>query len=158
MTFRVSSADGGGELEVLNASGTVLATIVIPDSDQMQLWSDVQASTALSSGEQSLIVRAKSGSFSLNSIKFAGSVGVEENSGHAAAILWPTLVDNKLMIETDGSFQTLEIIDVLGRVHHSENHLNRKTSLQIDMSNAISGLHFVRLSGAKNKVLRFIKK
>jgi hypothetical protein len=69
-SFRVASQMTGGQLQVRNASGTVLATVNLPNTGGWQTWQTVTASVTLSAGTQTLrVISSASASWNINWIE-----------------------------------------------------------------------------------------
>lgn len=75
-----------------------------------------------------------------------------------AAEVFPTIVEKNMYIQTDGSFHSLLVVDMLGRVVHQDQNIFGKNELMVDMSQAESGIHLVKLAGKSGKVFRVMKK
>jgi predicted esterase len=60
MTFRVASQMTGGQLQVRNSSGTVLATVNLLNTGGWQTWALVQATLTLPQGQQTLRIQSSS--------------------------------------------------------------------------------------------------
>jgi hypothetical protein len=89
----------------------------------------------------------------------AREVTEEETTADENVVFYPTIVESELHIVSDGSYTTVEVIDMLGRVHHRDANILGKQSITMDLSNLASGLHFVKLSKeAKSNVFRIVKK
>jgi uncharacterized protein YjdB len=72
---------------------------------------------------------------------------------------WPTIVESELHIQSDGTFKSVDVIDMLGRVHHHDDTIEGKESLTMDLSHLTGGLHFVKMRNeVKSKVFRIVKK
>jgi hypothetical protein len=71
---------------------------------------------------------------------------------------WPTIVEGTLHVETDGSFDAVEIIDLLGRVHYIDSSLLGKTTIDLDLTSLSGGIHIVRLNGVRTATFRIVKK
>jgi hypothetical protein len=72
---------------------------------------------------------------------------------------WPTMVDHDLNIETDGSYHTVEVIDMLGRIHYRDDAILGRKSIVLGLDHLSGGVHFVRLRSAmQTKAIRVIKK
>jgi dienelactone hydrolase len=82
VTFRVASAETGAQCQVKNSSGTVLATITVPNTGAWQVWKDVTASVSLVSGTQTLkLYSANAAGWNINYMYFAsGSATSSEPS------------------------------------------------------------------------------
>jgi uncharacterized protein YjdB len=74
-------------------------------------------------------------------------------------VYWPTIVEGELNIQTDGSYHSVEVIDMLGRSHYRDSAIKDKTSLVLDLGHLPGGVHFVQLRAAEQlKTIRIIKK
>ncbi|RYY15304.1 MAG: T9SS type A sorting domain-containing protein, partial [Cytophagaceae bacterium] len=60
---------------------------------------------------------------------------------------WPTPVTQELNIAADGSYQQVEVFDMLGRVHYRDATLAGQTALRLDLSQLAAGVYLVRLQG-----------
>jgi uncharacterized protein YjdB len=90
----------------------------------------------------------------------AREVAAEEtiNTDESVAF-WPTIVENELHIQSDGTYKSVDVIDMLGRVHHHDATIEGKQSLTLDLSHLAGGLHFLKMRNeVKSKVFRIIKK
>jgi enterochelin esterase-like enzyme len=83
---------------------------------------------------------------------------MQEISQESNIRYWPTVVDRELNIETDGSYKSVEVIDMIGRVFHRDDAIEGKESLTIDVSHLSGGVHIVKLLGIQTNYLRVIKK
>jgi hypothetical protein len=71
---------------------------------------------------------------------------------------WPNPVTDNLHIETDGSFKTIAVLDMLGKTYFTDRFIKGKTSLDIDLSHLGDGYHLIKLTGKrKSKVIRILK-
>jgi dienelactone hydrolase len=71
VAVRVASQMTGGQLQVRNASGTVLATVNLPNTGGWQTWQTVTASLTLPSGNQTLrVVSSSAASWNINWIEY----------------------------------------------------------------------------------------
>jgi hypothetical protein len=67
-------------------------------------------------------------------------------------------VHDVLNISTDGSFENVELLDLIGRQQISESILGKK-EVTVDVQELAAGLHVVILKGrGKNHAFRIIKK
>lgn len=62
---------------------------------------------------------------------------------------WPTPVTQELTIAADGSYQQVEVFDLLGRVQYRDAALAGKTTLSLDLSHLATGVYVVRLQGGQ---------
>jgi hypothetical protein len=82
-----------------------------------------------------------------------------ESEGEDLVDVWPTIVERVLNVCTDGSYRSVEVIDLLGRTHHYDNMIKGKKSLTIDVSHLSGGIHLVKLRGSHNtRTFRVIKR
>jgi endoglucanase len=72
MSFRVASPNGG-QLQVKNSSGTVLATVSVPATGGWQTWQTVTASVSLAAGSQTIQIYAASNGWNFNWFEIAGA-------------------------------------------------------------------------------------
>jgi arabinoxylan arabinofuranohydrolase len=74
-------------------------------------------------------------------------------------VYWPTIVEHELNIQTDGSYHSVEVIDMLGRSNYRDESIKDKKSLVLDLGHLAGGVHFVQLRAAEQlKTIRIIKK
>jgi hypothetical protein len=83
----------------------------------------------------------------------------KEFSDESITSVWPTSVEKDLNITTDGSFSSMQVVDLLGRIHYQNESLFGQKTITVDLGHLDKGLHFVKLRGAQNaRVFRIIKK
>lgn len=70
LNFRVASGSSGGQLQLRNSSGTVLATITVPGTGGWQNWTTVNATATLNAGTQTLRLYAVGGGYNVNYVQF----------------------------------------------------------------------------------------
>jgi hypothetical protein len=74
------------------------------------------------------------------------------------ASVWPTEVADELHIRTDGTFESVEVVDMIGRHHISEGIAGRK-EITLNVSMLPGGLHIVKLRGrTRSEAFRIIRK
>jgi uncharacterized protein YjdB len=99
------------------------------------------------------------GSLVLNNTAAREAMDAAEQSSENEISVWPTVIERDLNIQTDGSYHTVEVVDMLGRSHYKNNSIEGKTSMVLDLSHLSAGVHFVRLrSIVQSKTIRVIKK
>ena len=64
--FRVANGYGNGDIEIRNASGTVLGHVLVPQTGGWQSWTTVSTQVVLPAGNQIIRIFAKSGLFNIN--------------------------------------------------------------------------------------------
>jgi hypothetical protein len=81
-------------------------------------------------------------------------------AGEDVATAFPTIVEKNLYINTDGSFHSLQIVDMLGRVIHQDRNILGMSNIVVDMAQTETGMHLVKLASGSNgnKVFRIMKK
>jgi hypothetical protein len=101
------------------------------------------------------------GSLVLNSGTGAREVTEEVdalNSTESDVNYWPTLVEHELNIETDGTYESVEVIDMVGRIQIRES-ISKKTSILLNVENLSGGVHIVKVRGnIRNTAFRIVKK
>ena len=65
-TGRVATPNTNVQMQVLNSSGTVLATIIVPSTNGWQIWTNVTATLTLPAGTQTIRVSSLTGSWNFN--------------------------------------------------------------------------------------------
>jgi hypothetical protein len=71
---------------------------------------------------------------------------------------WPNEVINELHITTDGTFDRVEIVDLIGRHHISEPIFGKK-EVTLDVSELTRGFHIVKMRGrTRSEAFRIVKK
>ena len=86
---------------------------------------------------------------------------VEETtvSANEEVSYWPTVVESELHIRCDGTYRSVEVVDMLGRVHYQNNSLAGKQDITMDLSHLSGGMHLVKMHSAdKSKIFRIVKK
>jgi hypothetical protein len=96
----------------------------------------------------------------LETIPAGGRMSMEEQQPSTESVkVWPTIVEDDLFISADGSYHSLLIVDMLGRIQHRENIAGKNEAIRINVSHLQHGLHLVKLQGNSNgKVFRIQKK
>lgn len=85
ITFRVATPDAGAQFQVKNSSGTVLATIAVPNTGDFQTWKDVSATVKLVSGTQTLrLYSSNAAAWNLNYMNFTS--GTASGSGTPSSV------------------------------------------------------------------------
>jgi hypothetical protein len=67
-------------------------------------------------------------------------------------------VEKNMYIHTDGSFHSLMVVDMLGRVAHEDQNILGKREVFVDMTSSESGIQLVKLTDRSGKVFRVMKK
>src|SRR5678810_826324 len=72
INLRVASPSGG-QLQIKNSAGTVLATVSIPNTGGYQNWQTVTANISLAAGTQTIRVYSTSNGWNINWLEVGGS-------------------------------------------------------------------------------------
>jgi hypothetical protein len=84
-------------------------------------------------------------------------ISLEEISEEAISY-WPTEVTDVLNIITDGAFEKVEVVDIIGRQQISEPIFGKK-HIALNVSHLTGGLHIVKMRGRNNsQSFRILKK
>ncbi len=102
VNFRVASVLSGQQLQLRNASGTVLGTLNIPSTGGYQTWTTASIVVNLSAGYQTLRIYASNGSWNINWVEFV-SGGTLTNASTSRSVL-STTEQELLTKETFGIF------------------------------------------------------
>jgi hypothetical protein len=158
LNFRVGSYKAGGKL-LLKQGNKILATINVPVTDGWQNWTNVSSTADLTEGDQVFKLVVESGSVAVNYVQFVSTTPVAAEKGIESKVeYWPTKVDRYLNVQTDGSFHSIQVVDVLGRERHLDQDILNKRSVVLDLQGLESGMHFVKLrSQQTSKFFRIIK-
>ncbi|MEO5996087.1 MAG: carbohydrate-binding protein [Chitinophagaceae bacterium] len=70
VNFRLASSYASQQLQLKNSSGTVLATITVPQTGGPQNWTTATATVALPAGNQTLRIYSSNGSWNINWVEF----------------------------------------------------------------------------------------
>jgi endoglucanase len=86
VNFRVASMFTGAQFQLRNASGSVLATVTVPNTGSFQSWQTVSASVTLPAGQQTLriITTNANGGWNINWFEIVGA-GPSTSAGIATA-------------------------------------------------------------------------
>jgi predicted esterase len=74
VNFRVASMFSGAQFQLRNSSGSVLATVTVPNTGNFQSWQNVSASVSLPAGSQTLriVTTQANGGWNINWFELAG--------------------------------------------------------------------------------------
>lgn len=144
----------GAEIEIINEAGEVLQSVLVAAGDNYQT---VETTITLDAGDQALTFKGKTGTTALNFFVFSVPNGTENSLGNAVEF-WPTIADHTVSIKNDGKFQSLQVVDLMGRLHLTKNNISRDEIINVDVSHLHAGLHIIKLNGTKRSDLKFIKK
>lgn len=97
MNIRIATPYSSQQLQVKNAGGTVLATVIIPMTGAYQAWTTVSATVTLPAGTQTLRISSLVGSWNINWFEFV--LGGTINAAVSQNML-PTVFEGDLKKET----------------------------------------------------------
>ncbi|MBS1660655.1 MAG: carbohydrate-binding protein [Bacteroidetes bacterium] len=88
VSFRVASLNTGAAFQVLNAAGSVLATVTVPNTGAYQTWQTVTANVTLPAGASTLTIKSTTGyNWNFNWMQFSPVVtGPSNPTGTVIAI------------------------------------------------------------------------
>jgi endoglucanase len=89
MNLRVASPTGG-QLQIRNSAGTVLATVSIPATGGWQSWQTVTTNIALAAGTQTIRVYSTSNGWNFNWLEIAGAGTISAASVSKAEVVSST--------------------------------------------------------------------
>jgi hypothetical protein len=87
VNFRVASMFSGAQFQLRNSSGSVLATVTVPNTGNFQSWQSVSASVSLPAGSQTLriVTTQANGGWNLNWFEIVGAGAATSAAQTAAA-------------------------------------------------------------------------
>jgi len=174
-TFRVASPVTGATFKLMNGTGTVLATVTVPNTGGWQVWGNVSASVTLPAGAQTIKVVAQStNGFNFNWMQFVLSTttAVVSNVASSSATnnisvdatdstatgqpahfnLYPNPAIDQVTLDIVNSYMgrlDVQVISVTGMVVRRY-ELNKGLTLiqaPISLSGITPGMYIVRVSG-----------
>ena len=128
MNFRVASMFTGAQFQVRSASGTVLATITVPNTGSFQSWQTVSAQVALPSGQQTLriVTTAANGGWNFNWFEIASGSGTSaaatrevEVIGESHVSVYPNPVSDRFLLQVNNDLtgtMTVQLVNMSGAV------------------------------------------
>lgn len=81
LNFRVASPYSGQQLQLKNASGTILATVTLPQTGAWQSWTTISTTVTLPAGNQTLRIFSVNGGLNINWMEFVS--GAQTPAGAA---------------------------------------------------------------------------
>lgn len=168
--FRVAAQSAGGTLLVKNASGTVLATVAIPNTGGYQTWKTVSAVVALPAGAQTIQVYSSTAvNWNFNWMQFSSTTSdaaVEPplTPDTAATFgMYPNPVQSNFTLNVSNANTgkvLVQIIDLSGVVRQVQTFDKEEPSMYINMSarDLPTGLYIVRVQmGRWSAVKKMLK-
>jgi len=172
VSFRVATPNTGASFQLRAGSGTVLATIPVPNTGGWQNWVTVSATASLAAGSQTLQLYSTSvAGWNINWMNFvsAGTQGAQSGTGEAFAsdsvvgvsnsagtavtdvvILYPNPAKSSFTVQVGNTLSgtlTIQVIDATGRIRQVQAMQKDQSAVQVEMSaeNLSSGTYFVRV-------------
>ncbi|HEV3327195.1 MAG TPA: carbohydrate-binding protein, partial [Puia sp.] len=137
VNFRVATAEGGASFQLRTGTGTVLATIPVPNTGGWQNWVTLSAVVTLSAGSQTLQLYSNSvAGWNINWMLFSTSTqGTRSVAGQASAsdsalvapnpmgtdvlVLYPNPAKSSFTVQVNNALTgtlMIQVIDVTGRI------------------------------------------
>ena len=174
-SFRVASPVTGATFKVMNGTGTVLATVTVPNTGGWQIWSTVNASIPLAAGAQTIKVVCQSTSgFNFNWMQFATQTTTAATVSRQATVssftldqstdpalsaapdhitVYPNPAGDQINLEISNSVTgaiSVKVINAMGVTVRSYQYSKDAPLLQrsISLSGLTTGLYFIRIQGS----------
>jgi hypothetical protein len=169
VNFRIATLDTGASFQLRTSTGTVLATIAVPNTGGWQNWATVSAGVTLPAGSQTLQLYSTSvAGWNINWMQFSstGTQGTRSVAGQASAsdsalvapnsmgtdvlILYPNPVKSGFTVQVNNTLtgtMIIQVIDVTGRIRQVQALQKDQSTVQVDMSaeSLPAGTYFVRV-------------
>jgi len=170
VNIRIATPSAGASFQLRTASGTVLATIQVPNTGGWQNWLTVSAgAVTLPAGSQTLQLYSTSvAGWNVNWMQFssAGTQGSQAVAGQAFAadsalvgsggmgvaglVLYPNPAQSSFTVQVNNGLtgtMIIQVIDVMGRICKVQALQKDQPALQVDMSaeGLPAGMYFVRV-------------
>lgn len=177
MRFRVASQWNGAQFQVRNSSGSVLATVNVPNTGGWQTWQTIEASVPLAGGAQTIrLVSMNSNNWNINWLEIASgasftsvnremqteTAAITEMSGKVS--IYPNPVQDRFSLEVDDEYTgnlRVEIVNMNGAVQRGFSLVKQggKMVFQLGTGNLPQGSYILTLRGkGYSKNVRMIKK
>jgi endoglucanase len=172
VNFRIATPNSGASFQLRTASGTVLATIPMPNTGGWQDWVTVSATASLAAGSQTLQLYSTSvAGWNINWMNFVieGTQGAQSVTGQAfssdsalvaltstgtavadVVILYPNPAKSSFTVQVGNALTgtlIIQVIDATGRIRHVEALQKDQPAVQVEMSaeDLATGDYFVRV-------------
>jgi hypothetical protein len=169
VNFRIATLDTGASFQLRTSTGTVLATIAVPNTGGWQNWATVSAGVTLPAGSQTLQLYSTSvAGWNINWMQFSstGTQGTRSVAGQASAsdsalvapnsmgtdvlLLYPNPVKSGFTVQVNNTLtgtMIIQVIDVTGRIRQVQALQKDQSTVQVDMSaeSLPAGTYFVRV-------------
>ena len=176
INLRVASPSGG-QLQIKNASGIVLATVAIPNTGGWQNWQTVSANVTLQAGTQTIRVQSTSNGWNFNwweisspgsSLALSAKVGNETSlllqSKTTALHIYPNPVANRFYLKVDSQLKgkvKVSVVNISGQIikQFTLNKVNQDASQwQLSIEQLPKGKYLLQVSiGKFNQTAKLIK-
>ena len=172
VSFRVATPNAGASFQLRTGSGTVLATIPVPNTGGWQDWVTVSATASLAAGSQTLQLYSTSAAgWNINWMNFvtAGAQGAQSVIGQTfesdsalvassstgtgvtnGVMLYPNPAKSGFTIQVNNALSgtlMIQVIDVTGRICQVQALQKDQSTVQVEMSaeDLPTGTYFVRV-------------
>jgi hypothetical protein len=175
VSFRVASFFTGAQFQLRSSTGTVLATLTVPNTGSFQSWTTINTTVNLPAGAQTLrlFTSNANGGWNINWWQIGAPAGARGGETVIAPIqqqlptrlsIFPNPVTDRMQLLIAGSYKgdlKVRIVNVAG-VQVKQFNLNKPTSddLQIGMqlSELKAGIYLIQVSnGVTNETIRMSK-
>jgi alpha-tubulin suppressor-like RCC1 family protein len=184
VSFRVATVAAGAGFQLRSSSGTVLATVTLPNTGNYQAWQTVTASVTLPAGVQTLqLYSTSTAHWNINWMQFASGTTAASSAKNVVTasresllsdstsllntassfVLYPNPVQGQFMIQLNnghmGNMQ-VQIVDAAGVVRQVYSYNKNQSSMQLNLSagNLSAGVYFVRVQiGAWSEIKKIVK-
>jgi hypothetical protein len=128
INLRVAAPNAGGQLQVRSATGSVLATLSVPQTGGYQVWQTITANISLAAGAQTIrVVSTAATNWNFNWLEVASAsaslqaaqMGMAEVSGEASLSLFPNPVQDRFVIQVNNLLtgtMKVQIADMSGSI------------------------------------------
>jgi hypothetical protein len=184
VSLRIATVAAGAGFQLRSSSGTVLATVTLPNTGNYQAWQTVTASVTLPAGAQTLQLYSTStvhwninwmqftsGAVAASSMQNVVTATAESLSSDSTSllntastfVLYPNPVQGQFMIQLNNGYtgnMQVQIVDVTGVTRQVYTYNKTQSSMQLNLSagNLSAGIYFVRVQIAGwSEVRKIIK-
>jgi uncharacterized delta-60 repeat protein len=174
---RVASLMSGGQFQLRNSAGTVLATLNVPNTGDWQNWTFVSAQVTLPEGNQTVrIVSTSWANWNINWFQFDRGSGTftslkarpitdlsTEGTGKGTVGIYPNPVRDAFNLELDNAHNgnlRVEVVNITGKVEKgfSLSKASGKSRHNLSLAGLAKGTYILRItSGGVTQTQKLIK-
>jgi len=158
LSFRTASLGGGGPLSVLINGYKQITDVMIPDTEGWGNFITQNTGPILLTPEDTLLrIEAEGGGFNLGRMQFKEEEATNLKNVHETANLriYPNPVKTRLVIESNNSMHSVEVLNMLG-INMKHKNLPPKTKqFTLDLPDLKPGMYIIRI---KTKTSKFLSK